>query len=311
MSNGLYETSKMKLRPASVLLATGALILALPLLFYSKSQWQRPSRNDMETLLFEGITYRREVHEEPWPYLVHVVQIDLMAPGIDVQVASGSAERNDFETTAYTVSDFLADNGLQLAVNAHYFYPFREKTPWDFYPHSGDRVNVVGQAIAEGTTYSTPRPGWPALCFAEDNRARVAVGGSCVAGTQHAIAGSELLVMKGKPVAPSGKDLPYARVAVAIDDPGEQLWLIVVDGKQPHYSQGVTLTQLGQIAIELGTDSAINLDGGGSTTLAMETLEGPTVLNAPIHTRLPLRERPVATQLGFRADVIKTQDRTP
>ncbi|MEO0989215.1 MAG: phosphodiester glycosidase family protein, partial [Cyanobacteria bacterium J06639_14] len=80
------------------------------------------------------------------------------------------------------------------------------------------------------------------------------------------------------------------------------LWLIVVDGKQPHYSQGATLTQLSQIARKLGADAAINLDGGGSTTLVMATPKGPKVLNAPIHTRLPLRERPVANQLGFQAE---------
>ncbi len=117
--------------------------------------------------------------------------------------------------------------------------------------------------------------------------------------------------MKGKPVPPEGKDLPYARVAAAIDTVGEQLWLIVVDGKQPHYSQGVTLTQLGQMAVDLGADSAINLDGGGSTTLVMATSEGPAVLNAPIHTRLPLRERPIATQLGFRANTVETQSLPP
>ncbi|MEL6383504.1 MAG: phosphodiester glycosidase family protein, partial [Cyanobacteria bacterium J06626_18] len=250
---------------------------------------------------------RREVHEVPWPYIVHVVQIDLTTPGIDVQVSSGNSAGDDFETTAQTVSDFLTDNDLQLAVNAHFFYPFREKTPWNFYPQTGDRVNVVGQAIAEGVAYSPPRPAWPVLCFAADNRARVAVGGSCPTDTQQAITGSELLVMNGKTVPPLGKDLPYARVAVAIDAVGEQLWLIVVDGKQPHYSQGVTLTQLGQIAVELGADSALNLDGGGSTTLVAATSTGPAVLNAPIHTRLPLRERPVATQLGFRANTVGSE----
>jgi hypothetical protein len=28
----------------------------------------------------------------------------------------------------------------------------------------------------------------------------------------------------------------------------------------------------------------------------------PKLLNAPIHTKLPMRERPVANQLGFYAD---------
>ncbi|NER83080.1 MAG: phosphodiester glycosidase family protein, partial [Leptolyngbya sp. SIO1D8] len=85
------------------------------------------------------------------------------------------------------------------------------------------------------------------------------------------------------------------------DAMGERLWLIVVDGKQRHYSHGITLSQLAQIATDLGADAALNLDGGGSTTLVTATPEGAAILNAPTHTRLPMRERPVANQLGFRA----------
>ncbi len=173
----------MKSWLSNALYAAGTFLLALPLLLYSRAQWQRPHRTNLETLLFEGITYRRKVHETPWPYIAHIVHIDLTITGLDVRMSSGNSADDNFETTAHTVSDFLADNGLQLAVNAHFFYPFREKTPWDFYPYSGDRVNVVGQAIAEGIAYSPPRAGWPTLCFANDNRAWVAVGGSCPTAT--------------------------------------------------------------------------------------------------------------------------------
>jgi exopolysaccharide biosynthesis protein len=88
-------------------------------------------------------------------------------------------------------------------------------------------------------------------------------------------------------------------VAVAIDQAGQKLWLIVVDGKQPLYSEGVTKKELANIAIELGADTALNFDGGGSTTLVVATNTGSKVLNAPIHTKIPMRERPVANHLGF------------
>ncbi|NER84782.1 MAG: phosphodiester glycosidase family protein, partial [Leptolyngbya sp. SIO1D8] len=253
--------------------AAGAIVLALPLLLYSKAQWQRPPRTNLETALFKGITYQRKISETPWPYIVHVVTIDLMAPGIEVQVSPGlqadqalaDGEMADdlaenFEAIAYKTSEFLLAHELQLAVNASYFYRFREKTPWDFYPHSGNRVNVLGEAIADGKRYSSPQPQWPALCFAANNQAQIASDGTCPAGTVQAIAGNQVLMSRGELMPVTKNDLPYSRVAVAIDAMGERLWLIVVDGKQRHYSHGITLSQLAQIATDLGADAALICD---------------------------------------------------
>lgn len=73
----------------------------------------------------------------------------------------------------------------------------------------------------------------------------------------------------------------------------------MIDGKQPFYSEGATLQKLAKIAVELGSDRALNLDGGGSSTLAIKQAENVHILNAPIHTKIPMRERPVANHLGF------------
>lgn len=76
----------------------------------------------------------------------------------------------------------------------------------------------------------------------------------------------------------------------------------LVDGKQRFYSEGMTMAELTQFAQQLGVEAALNLDGGGSTTLAIDTRSGVKVLNAPIHTKVPMRERAVANQLGFYAN---------
>jgi hypothetical protein len=86
-----------------------------------------------------------------------------------------------------------------------------------------------------------------------------------------------------------------------VDARGETLWLIVVDGRQRNYSAGVTLVELVDIILELGADAALNLDGGGSTTLVMEGTRGAVLLNSPIHTRIPMRQRPVGNHLGVYA----------
>ena len=55
------------------------------------------------------------------------------------------------------------------------------------------------------------------------------------------------------------------------------LWLVTVDGRQPKLSAGMTLSELRALARRLGLRNALNLDGGGSTTMWV----GGKVLNSP------------------------------
>jgi hypothetical protein len=45
------------------------------------------------------------------------------------------------------------------------------------------------------------------------------------------------------------------------------IWLVAVDGRQPERSVGMTLIELRALARRLGLVNALNLDGGGSTTM--------------------------------------------
>ncbi|MBW4623386.1 MAG: phosphodiester glycosidase family protein [Cyanosarcina radialis HA8281-LM2] len=232
---------------------------------------------------------------------IHIVTIDLNTPGIKVLVTPGKLTSDRTATKARTTSEFLREFKLQLAINANFFHPFRENTPWDYYPRSGDRVGVIGQAIGNGDRYAPIKRNWPVLCFQSNNRAQILPHGDCPQDTVQAIAGSNLLVDQGKAIVPNPNepDKPYARVPVGINRQGDKLWLVLVDGKQPFYSEGIKEVELVKMLEELGVYTAVNLDGGGSTTLVMATGSEPKLLNAPIHTKLPMRERPVANHLGF------------
>ena len=50
----------------------------------------------------------------------------------------------------------------------------------------------------------------------------------------------------------------------------QKLILIVVDGRQPGYSTGMSLYELSTILVELGATEAINLDGGSSSTFIVD-----------------------------------------
>ena len=50
----------------------------------------------------------------------------------------------------------------------------------------------------------------------------------------------------------------------------ERILLITVDGRQPGVSHGMTLRELAEFLISLGAVDAMNLDGGGSTTMFVD-----------------------------------------
>ena len=57
----------------------------------------------------------------------------------------------------------------------------------------------------------------------------------------------------------------HPRSALGFND--KKLFLIAVDGRQPGYSMGMTLYEMGTFFSELGIKHAINFDGGSSSTL--------------------------------------------
>lgn len=287
------------------LFTAGTSLLLLPLILYSALHFLRPPQTNIKQALFRGIVYQRSFRSTPRPMMIHIVSIDLTAPGVKPFVTPGLPPGSDRETTARTTSEFLREFKLQLAVNASFFAPFHENTPWDYYPRSGDRSFPFGEVISNGYRYSKTEAGWKVLCFSQSNRAQIADSGVCPEGTTQAVAGGEIFIERGKPkmeIFQQRGNKPYPHMAVAIDQEGKKLWIIAVDGKQLLYSEGIKMRELAEMVMNLGAYTALNLDGGGSTTLVMATNRGAKVLNAPIHTKLPMRERPVANQLGFYAD---------
>jgi hypothetical protein len=107
-------------------------VLLLPFVLYGKLCWQRPSQTDEERSLFAGIIYRRDARFTPRPMMIHIVSVDLNAPGVKVLVTPGAPTSDNTEINAQTTAAFLRQFELQLAINASFFYPFREETPWIF-----------------------------------------------------------------------------------------------------------------------------------------------------------------------------------
>ncbi|HEY6739065.1 MAG TPA: phosphodiester glycosidase family protein, partial [Actinopolymorphaceae bacterium] len=98
-----------------------------------------------------------------------------------------------------------------------------------------------------------------------DYQARGAEG----AKVHAAVNGRQLLVVNGVVQKQSqGNNVPPApRTAVGFSKDGRKMFLLTADGRQPAFADGLGLDELGQMMLELGAYNAVNLDGGGSTTM--------------------------------------------
>jgi exopolysaccharide biosynthesis protein len=89
----------------------------------------------------------------------------------------------------------------------------------------------------------------------------------------------------------------HPRTALGFDNSGSWLLLMVADGRQPGFSEGVTLYELAEILQSKGCTQSINLDGGGSSILLVqESGKDVRTINSP-SGKTP---RPVPVMLGVR-----------
>ena len=72
---------------------------------------------------------------------------------------------------------------------------------------------------------------------------------------------------------------------------------VACDGRRSGVDAGLTMLELAEVMLELGAESAINLDGGGSTTL----VHRGHLLNRPYSSQdQPAPEsRPIVSALAF------------
>jgi len=172
--------------------------------------------------------------------------------GIEVQIAGGRvvavARTGD---SAIPVEGFVYSVGPQCRTSIDKLKP-------------GKGIRVVYRLSASPESSSTEEKRWGGMDFI--------------------IGGIGLLLRDGRslPLAPEEQMRPgfaeerHPRTAVGFRRDG--FWVfVVVDGRQPQLSVGMSLAELAALMLGLGCTDAINLDGGGSSTL----YHGKKIMNSP------------------------------
>ena len=275
-----------------ILLFVMGLCVGAPLLYLHG----RPAPVPVKQNLRDGVEYQRIVRVSPRPMVIHVLKINMKAKGLKVVVTPPDNPNSDKPLDARTTSQFLEEFDLDIAINGDGFSPWWSRGPADFYPHVGDPVTPRGEAASRGTVYGreSEEP-FPTLYISPKNTLSFDPPNK----PYDVISGETRIVQGGSPVEVANTEV-HPRTAIGYSKNGKFIYLVVVDGRQPFYSQGMTLAELAKLMIDLGAHDAMNLDGGGSSTMVIRGGDGnPRILNSPIDLYIPGRERPVANHFGI------------
>jgi hypothetical protein len=249
----------------------------------------------------------------------YALKINLEASGLRILVGAGekAKEKEDGTGTYKTprpgtvpstyVSSFVRNNRLLAGINAVPFDPSSDR--------EGEERRLAGLAVSEGRLIARPVSRYAALVFYRRGGAAIVEQADLDIESpdsqaqpdviENAIGGFHAILRKGELTrrAREKQEGPRsARSAAGLSGGGKILYLLAIDGKRPG-SPGATEAETALILKQLGAAEGINLDGGGSSALALRFPDGETrVVNTPVHQIIPGRERAVAICLGIGAE---------
>jgi len=261
---------------------------------------------------YAGITFIDRVEDSPRPLHIRVVQIDLKTPGLRFKVSPPAGSR---ETVRQRTVDYLRQERAQLAINAHFFLPF-PSTDTDAFV-----IGLAASEGRVFSAFESPEQSFaivadaPALNIDARNRARIVHRNPKKPDGLHVrervrlwnvVAGSAQIVTDGRPTVPVYRDSEHprglltaggpgngfsnarswyaattARTAIGLSRDNRTLTLFTVDVRGG--SEGMRLEEVAAMLIrDYHVWNALNLDGGGSTTIAWaDPATGePAVLNS-------------------------------
>lgn len=263
-------------------------------------------RGDQPTWrLPSGAVYSFEERSSPRPLRIHRLVLDLSTnPSIPlgVSVPPDPDGEGPAEVALKAPDRHARDAGFLAAINTNAWVMLPD-------PATGKPPGYVvgGPADVKGWTstgirlVSPPEQGYWSVWQEDSGRIRLdeSAAKEAISRTEvrWAISGFRGILQRGKKLVEPSSVL-HPRTALGISHAGMRMVWLVVDGRQPTVSEGVSEEELAELMLESGCDDAINLDGGGSSILLMTDEEGQLrTANRP-SGRAP---RPVPVMLGIPA----------
>lgn len=277
----------MKVRriAASVAMATALLVSAHP--SHATDRWSRP---------YPGV---RHLHRTVGPFDYHVLSIDLTDPrvtfvttpeAVTLPRASDDRPRHHWMQT----TTFARMTGADIAINGNYYeishakhstcgFTMSAGSAWHstYADHRLDCVDSVGFGAHGRVTF-----------FDSSDRL---FGPAPEEWMRDVLTGSPRLLRDGEVVIATHPHHALSRnprTAVGLSRDGHTLYLLVVNGREGH-AQGMTCQEAARTLHAAGAWNAVNLDGGGSSSLYIRRERGL------VSTSADGFERPVGNHFGI------------
>ena len=252
-------------------LLTVAVQLSAGVEFKKSINWEKAEK------VCTGVVYTEFKFKSPRLIRASAVRVDLKAGKFRFKITPRDKDwgkpmpdypKGIIRTRRVTARKFMEEavkNGenMVVAVNGSPWGPFH--APWTF-KYAGNQ----GLMVADGVMVAEIRKGRPSFVVYKDGNMefRLFAPGDDISNVEHAISGFGFVLKEGK-LTP--KDSPTAKLAprtgYGLSKDKRYLYIVAIDGRQPHYSMGASTYEVGQFLQHLGAYSGLNMDGGGSTTL--------------------------------------------
>lgn len=233
-------------------------------------------KNKTSTTIADGVKYTAYSYtgKNGLPYKAYVLEIDPTKAYL--YMGTGGDTYESVPSERQSVKGHMESavaNGVNViaGVNGDYF-----AISSDYHPS--------GVAIKEGKVINTaPRP-FCAFTYDGEFIIKESINEVDLKTIRTAVGGSNVILKDFSPYDTNMSDshgyITHPRTLAGVKVDGTII-LAVIDGRQKNHSNGASLAECAQFMLSMGAKTAINLDGGGSSTMITRSGNTYTTMNKP------------------------------
>lgn len=253
--------------------------------------------------MIPGIFIHSETRTNP-PTRMFVAVVDLKNPKLRLRVAPGGPDPDGpgkWETTLMEPTKIAEREKFDLVINGDFFKAkgVNDGEGTNSHFRAAQWALTEGAAMTDGKTWSTSVNPRPCLVVHKSGGVSFENITAPTGDFREVIGGNTMLVRDGKIVSHQNK-AKHPRTVAGLNADKTKLTLLLVDGRKPGVAVGMTYDELGTEMLRLGCTEALNLDGGGSSVMAVRDPKSGAmkILNTPTDGR----ERAVADVFGITVE---------
>jgi len=230
-----------------------------------------------DTVLDDGVTYSsiKYVDSHGLPVNAYLVKIENGADRIMMGMPNNGTAISGVKASVMDAINAAESDGIDIVagINADFFHIESDYSP-------------VGLCVKDGVILKQNTEVKPWIAVMKDGTLDCGIAGearSKITKMKHGFGASHVMLKGGMVyqdgVGDSFGEIRHPRTAMGYDGDGN-VYLLVVDGRRPKLSNGASLLDLTIMFRDFGAACAVNLDGGGSSTMIVDN-DGFKVTNSP------------------------------